>query len=412
MKNDQTQQPTVWQILRNLVFPLYLPGFIVAISRGMLIPILPIFASSLTDSYQLIGVIIAGEAIGTVIGDLPAGVVYSRWGMRRTMVAGAILLTIASTGIFFTTSISIIVLLRILSGIGLGLYNVTRHAYLAERVPIAQRGKAISLFGGLHRAGGFVGPAIGGYVGSVYALQAPFLIYGLLGLVAITILSVSLNHPDFDAPSAAVAHKQTHFSTILTTIRTHRRIILAAGMGQLLAQTVRVARQTIIPLFANDILGLSIDEIGYIVSAGSAIDTMFFVTGGIIMDRWGRKFAIVPSFILQGIGVAAVAFTSSFGSLLLVSMWLGFANSLSSGTMMTLGADLAPPDERGEFLGTWRLIGDSGFMTGPLIIGGIADLLALGPAALAMGGLGILAAAIFAQFVPETLQKTPPTSTE
>jgi hypothetical protein len=76
--------------------------------------------------------------------------------------------------------------------------------------------------------------------------------------------------------------------------------------------------------------------------------------------------------------------------------------------MMTIGADLAPAEEQGEFLAVWRLIGDGGFMGAPLIVGGIADVLTLSAAAVAMAISGWLAAGTFGFLVPETLKKTNP----
>jgi hypothetical protein len=84
---------------------------------------------------------------------------------------------------------------------------------------------------------------------------------------------------------------------------------------------------------------------------------------------------------------------------------MGFGNGLSSGTMMTLGADLAPRDSQGEFLGVWRFIGDAGFAGAPLIVGGVADLFVLSTAAWTMSAAGLAAALIFALLVPETLKK-------
>jgi MFS-type transporter involved in bile tolerance (Atg22 family) len=74
--------------------------------------------------------------------------------------------------------------------------------------------------------------------------------------------------------------------------------------------------------------------------------------------------------------------------------------------MMTLGADLAPKNAMGEFLGLWRLIGDGGFLSGPLTVGYVADIVGLSPAAYVIGGIGLLSASIFAFFVPETLHKS------
>jgi MFS family permease len=123
------------------------------------------------------------------------------------------------------------------------------------------------------------------------------------------------------------------------------------------------------------------------------------------MDQLGRKFAIVPSFLIQAIGLGLVPLTGSFASLTLATTLVGFGNGLGSGSMMTLGADLAPTDARGEFLGVWRMIGDAGLSGGPLVVGVVADLIVLPAAAWALSATGLAAALIFARFVPETLKK-------
>jgi hypothetical protein len=70
--------------------------------------------------------------------------------------------------------------------------------------------------------------------------------------------------------------------------------------------------------------------------------------------------------------------------------------------MLTLGSDLAPTESMGEFLGMWRLIGDTGQTGAPLVIGAIADALSLSMATLAIAASGLGAAAVLAFFVPET----------
>ena len=126
------------------------------------------------------------------------------------------------------------------------------------------------------------------------------------------------------------------------------------------------------------------------------------------MDRLGRKWAIVPSFLIQALGMSLVPLTGSFLGLLLAATLIGFGNGFSSGSMMTLGADLAPENARGEFLGVWRLIGDVGSSGGPLIVGSIADAFALPVTALLMAGAGLMAGAVFGLLVPETLKRRQP----
>ena len=120
------------------------------------------------------------------------------------------------------------------------------------------------------------------------------------------------------------------------------------------------------------------------------------------MDHWGRKYAIVPSFLIQAAGMALVPLTGSFVTLLLCVSAIGAGNGLSSGAMMTLGADLSPRLRRGEFLGIWRFIGDIGSSGGPYLVGAVADVLTLPTAALVMAAAGLAAAGVFAFLLPET----------
>ena len=81
---------------------------------------------------------------------------------------------------------------------------------------------------------------------------------------------------------------------------------------------------------------------------------------------------------------------------------IGFGNGIGSGSMMTLGADLAPPGAVGEFLGFWRLIGDTGQSSGPLVVGATADIFGLATTALILSGIGAAAALTLALLVRET----------
>ncbi|MCB0139017.1 MAG: MFS transporter, partial [Caldilineaceae bacterium] len=63
-------------------------------------------------------------------------------------------------------------------------------------------------------------------------------------------------------------------------------------------------------LYGADMLGLDVQTIGWIVSISSFVDMSLFYPAGFIMDRFGRKFAYVPCFLIQGIGMALIPFTA------------------------------------------------------------------------------------------------------
>jgi hypothetical protein len=84
-----------------------------------------------------------------------------------------------------------------------------------------------------------------------------------------------------------------------------------------------------------------------------------------------------------------------------VGLLLGFANGIGSGIVMTMGADLAPQRGRAAFLGLWRFIADTGGALGPFLLSGMIALSAVGPAALSIGALGVVAAAAMGLRMPE-----------
>jgi MFS family permease len=309
-------------------------------------------------------------------------------------------------------SVPVALLCRLLAGFGTALYGVARHAYVAEAVRAGSRGRAISLFGGLNRIGRFAGPFVGGQVAAWYGLPSTFLAYGIASVLALIVMAVYVRPPEASTAaqvsSASARLDETARAaakgSIWALFRAHGRVLAPAGMGQLFAQTIRAGRTAIIPLYAADVIGLDVRQIGLIVSLSSAIDMSLFVVAGLLMDRLGRKYAIVPSFLIQALAMALVPLTGSFYSLLGVTLLLGFGNGLGSGTMMTLGADLSPSESRDEFLGIWRLIGDGGHAGGPYVVGQVAEWVALPVSALVMSGAGLAAALVFLLLVPETLK--------
>lgn len=116
----------------------------------------------------------------------------------------------------------------------------------------------------------------------------------------------------------------------------------------------------------------------------------------------------MPSLLVLSTSLLLMPLTVGFVSFLLVGLLSGFGNGLGSGAVMTLGADLAPPDAAGEFLGLWRLVGDVGAVAAPPVIGGLEDLFTLDVAAAATGAVGLVGGVIMLLLVRETLARSAP----
>ena len=392
--------------LRTLVLPFYLPALMITLGNGLLVPILPLYATSFEIGYGLIGLILAGEGLGTLVTDVPTGMLQRRFGNKQVMMMGMAFTMVSVALLFFTQSVWVVFLLRLTAGFGRAMYTVSAHVYITNNVKVEQRGKAISMYGGTHRLGGFVGPAIGGIVAGLLGLRFGFLFCGAVSAFAVLSVALFTRNRVEDSDTASVAHGQ-HLH-VLTVLQSNYRVLASAGTAQVFAQMIRAGRTVIIPLFAVEMLGLAVDQIGLIVSLSVAVDFSLFVVAGWLMDRFGRKFAIVPCFAIQAMGMALIPLTSTFDGLLFAAVMIGIGNGLGAGSMMTLGSDLSPTQSRGEFLGVWRLIGDLGHTGAPLVVGAIADILVLTSAVWVIAGSGLAAASIFLFFVPETLKRKYP----
>ena len=379
---------------------MYLPSFLVFFGQGLLLPVLPIYAKSFDISYGLVGLLLAAPGLGTLVSDVPVGIIVGRMRKKTAMVLGLVLTAVTVFALFWARSAMQAFLLRFAFGVVNSLWQISRHTYLTSLTAPDRRGRTMSVFGGIMRIGVFLGPALGGLLASKLSLRAPFLFYAFGVAIAVVLLIFFVREaPNVDQRNTGGSRRA---GGLLSVLRKQYRILLRAGAGQLCASMIRRGRDVLIPLYAVDVVGLGLQSVGLILSIAAFVDMTLFYPAGQLMDKLGRKFAIVPSFLIQGIGMLIVALTHSFGGLLAATCLIGFGNGLGAGSMMTLGADLAPRKSIGEFLGLWRLIGDSGSVGSPLVVGSIADALSLTVSTVIIGSFGIAASAVFAFLVPET----------
>ena len=391
---------------RELILAVYTPTALLAFAQGLLLATLPLFAAGLGVGYTLVSVAVSAMAFGSLATDVPVGFVLHRIGLRRAMISGTAMVALSTIILGLPERIELLIALRVLAGIGTTLWGLSRHAFIAQAIPRETRGRSIAVFGGINRIGAFGGPAAGGIIGSSISLEASFVVAGVMGLLA---LAAALRFIPAEIRLEAApnpAHpKRWHIAR--DAVRTHHRDLLAAGVAQVFAQMIRQGRQLLIPLLGATELGLDAAQVGLAMTASAVLDMSMFVPAGYLMDRYGRKYAAVPSFGIMAVGVALLPIVSSFGGLLLAAALIGFGNGLGSGTMMTLGADLAPPGATGEFLGIWRLIGDVGQVGGPLAVGIIASAFGLDGSAIALAGVGLLASLTLLFLVKETHRLEP-----
>lgn len=387
--------------IRSLVVSVYLPTFLFAIGQGAVIPVMPLYAIELGASPAFAGLLVALRGIGTMAFDIPAGIMVSRLGERWTMLIAAGVLGVVAIGIALAPNPLLLAPLVFAMGCTWAIWMLARLDYATDITPLDQRGRVLSLIGGSNRIGNFAGPFLGAAAATIVGTDAAFYLQATLALgAAALILAVVRDTPAAQATTAG-HHPVGH------VLRTHAATFATAGLASLAIQVLRSSRQAIIPLW-GDRIGLDAAQVSIIFGLSSALDMTLFYPVGIVMDRWGRKFAGVPCLLFMAFGMFLVPLADSYPALLAASLLVSFGNGLGSGINMTLGSDFSPTAGRGEFLGSWRLVTDLGTAGGPLLVSAIIGIGSLAAAAVATGGIGLAGAAILAFLVPEPLHRHRP----
>jgi MFS family permease len=159
-------------------------------------------------------------------------------------------------------------------------------------------------------------------------------------------------------------------------------------------------------LYAAFTYNLSAANIGFLATAASTLGIPIALTAGWLMDRFGRRATMVPGFLGVTITMLALAVTA-FLHLPLVWYIATFlagvgAQSLTGGSIQTIGADVAPPEARGLFLGMWRFTGQVGTTISPLMFAYLAEQTGYGSSFVFIALAAFVTAVLLITLIPET----------
>ena len=380
----------------SLVGPLYLPTFAVSLGVGMLVPVLPLYLRDGGLSYTAVTVVIAALGLGAVAGQLPAGALIDRVGQIPLMVASVVVLAVATALLGMTTVVAALVIFRVVAGAGTTGWLLSRQAFISTQVSTGMRGRAAATVGGTVRAATLTGSLLGGWVASRYGFTAAFAVSGAISLVG-TVPYIWFR----EGPAPLGRRERVARGPLLGVVRRHWSRLWPAGVVQLCVIAAREGRLVVIPLLGAA-LGLDVAEVGILVAVGAASDLLLFPLSGWLMDRFGRQAAIVPFLVIFGTGLVFAGLATTPAWLVVAAGIVGFGNGLGAGTMLTMGADLAPADDTNRFLSILGVTRESGRVVGPLVVGGVADAAGLSASAIILGGVAFFAAFLVVTVLGDT----------
>jgi MFS family permease len=383
------------EAIRPLWMQVYLPNLVIATGQGAMLPILIFAARNLHASPAMATAVVAINGFGTMAFDLPAGRIVARFGEWTAAWVAAGLMGLGLIGCIVADSSWSLALAVFVQAAGWAVWSLVRITHLSRVAPVHARGRALSFFGGVTRAGNVIGPFFFVFVASRNHTTVAFVIYLIAVLVGFVWLVLARDRTDEEAATTRAERIRP-----LQVLKEHRSELPVSGVAAFGISLLRGSRTAIVPLWAAHI-GLDSSQAATLFAFSSVVDLALFYPAGIASDRWGRRADALPCILLLSIGHVLIPFSHAYSTLFLAALVLGVGNGLGSGIVMTLGADLAPDAGRASFLAVWRLISDGGTSVGPLIDSAVVAVATISLAGPVVGGLGFVTAGVVAIWLRE-----------
>jgi MFS family permease len=371
---------------------------------GIALPALPTLAKSFGVSFGIASGVITIYLLGNFVSTIPSGWLIDRFGRRSVLIAGPLLTAATAFMVAGAHSFPELLILRFFNGCAAQMWVMARLAAISHGAAARQRGRLVSWMFGMDNTGRLAGPLVGGFIASDWGTRAPFIVYAILALLALVptvLFAKDTPRRSLDVP--VHAEKPVRRLTL-------REIVLPRlpyfGVAMFAGLTRGPLQADLMHLYGAFVYHLGPRQIGYLATSAAVLSWPIGFIAGWLMDRFGRKHTMIPGFTGVALAMGALALSAflHFTFVWWVVIFLcGVAlQSLTGGSVQTIGTDVAPPEARGTFLGLWRFAGQGGATLSPFVFALIADTVNYGTSFLFTAVSAGVVVFLLIRYIPET----------
>jgi MFS family permease len=320
--------------------------FVDALLFTALTPLVPKYADEFDLSKAGAGLLVGAYGAGAVLGGIPGGLAAARWGPKRAVIGGLLLLAVASFAFASAGTALALGLARFVQGISSTATWAGALSWISMEAPRERRGEAIGATFGVAVFGAVIGPVFGG-VAKLAGIELSFAIVGVVVLALAGLAGLGGS----SRPQAVT------FDGLTRALRDSRYV---GGLWLNMLPAILFGVLLVLTPLALDSAGWGAFAIAGVFFGAGLVEVVLNPVLGRFSDRVGRLVPIRASLAASAVMAAALASASSavaiaalvcvasisFGSLYTPSMSLashradaaGLAQGLAFGVVNTAWA--------------------------------------------------------------------------
>lgn len=359
MKQTKQKKPKEDKIIsRDFIF-IWIANFFIFLGFQMTLPTLPLFVKELGGSDQIVGLVVGVFTFSALLFRPFAGHALETRGRKAVYLFGLSLFVLSVGAFAFATSIFMLIMMRILQGVGWGFSTTASGTIATDLIPPKRRGEGMGYFGLSGNLALALGPALGLSLVGLISFTQLFLIAAFMGLVAL-LLSLLIHYKKVEeSPDKTTTVKFDIFekTAINPAILLFFVTLTFGGIA------------TFLPLYA---LEKSVEGIPlYFVVYAIFLMTSRLVAGKIYDER-GHMYVFPPGALMIFIAMLLLAWLPNTTVLLIAAAFYGFGFGSVQPALQAWAVNGAADNRKGMANATFFSFFDLGVGIGAMGFGLVA----------------------------------------
>ena len=349
---------------RQILITVLLSVFIALLGIGIIIPVMPVFATELGAGGLALGMIIAVFSVSRGILQPIIGNLSDRRGRKGFLVAGLFVYGLVGLLIPQAGSVLHLLLIRGFQGVGSAMIVPIGMAYMSLLAPPGQEGRYQSYLNIAIFCGIGCGPVIGGIVADLFGFESVFYLMAALSFGAFILVVKNMPAHHSPAPKGGAGLLKN------MGLMMKNRLTLGILLARFVTMIIMVPSMAFLPLLMTRSIGASGLQIGLVIACRTLVNALLQVPAGKVADRSNKLLLLITGCTwLSGV-IILIPFMQSFGMFLITYCLLGLGEAI---IWPVLGAYASIEGRKryghGTMMGVFSLSMSGGIMAGAMLAG-------------------------------------------